>query len=267
MLSTRSATLLRLVTLAVVAIAARDLYSQASTFDTPIREVTVKLGWSQSLMANDRRPVELHCHYYPSFVVKEELDPAVKGAVWIAVAPSTDTKTPQCRTASAAGQRRLRDEEYFSGVKSKYIFLQAADGLNEGIEFVVIDQPTGRKIFQDVALSSRRRYIPDLRFDRTAAGDITIAYRRVVVTRCSIPQSGITCWRAIRHRYAIPLSPIPKCVGYQQPGEPESKANDLDSLLEPRATNSAIAYPVLVSLAPRPKTASTAGPVRCNAEE
>jgi len=136
-------------------IMASALYAQADRtnrdegFDKPLKKTVVDLGPSPFYMPSQHVRNKLTCYRHPTFTVKE-YDEGEKGAEWLSIVPS----------AQAACTLRHREDEkvntewsgYFRGVKSGFVFFDAADGMDGGLPFAVFDVKTGRKLFPDSCL-------------------------------------------------------------------------------------------------------------------
>jgi len=139
-------------------------------------------------------------------------------------------------------------------VKDQLLFLEAADGENDGMPIRILDLKTGRKIFED-SIS-----LTDFRFDfaYTSGSKMSMRYLRVVRGDCSIPKGGEICWNRFRQQFGLVLASAPTCSGYE--GEQPIP-------VEEAQTESAIAYRVAVELFPRPSIKAVPGPVKCRPGE
>lgn len=79
-------------------------------------------------------------------------------------------------------------------------------------------------------------------------------YLRVVRGGCSIPKDGEVCWNRIRQQFGLVPGTLPTCTGRE--GEQPVSVED-------QQTESAVAYPVIVELSPRPSIKAVPGPVMC----
>jgi hypothetical protein len=239
----------------------------AESFDEPLRKTVVDFGRSSYLMQKDDSRVKLSCFYYPEFMVKELNDPGLKGAQ-IAIVPIVNGRLPACRRSRGAGEQSMTKKGwsgYFTGVKGQLLFLDAADGVDEGMPFAVFDWKTGKKIFQDSVLFWNSGPVdPRVEFTHTPDGKMSMRYMRVVSTDCSIPMGGATCWNKIRNQLGLMLATKPKCVGYEVPGEKKWVLGDEGAPPGELKTYSAIAYPVVVDLFPQPSITAVQGPVKCS---
>src|SRR5208337_706491 len=219
------------------------------SFDKPVRKTVVNLGRSPYLMPNSPSRIQLSCFYYQDFMVKELNDPGLKGVRWVTVTPVINEDAPACRLAHASTERFMAKEWWsFEGVKGSLLFLEAADGgSNGGMPFRILDLETGKKIFEDSALWNGH-----LEFVRTTDETVSLRYLRVVGGDCSIPKDGMSCWSKFRKRYGLAIAAMPKCTGYRHEGEKEWVVGDEGVPPKEINTPSAIAYPVVVELFPRP---------------
>jgi len=233
------------------------------SFDKPVRKTVVNLGRSPYLMPNSPSRIQLSCFYYKDFMVKELDDPGLKGVRWVTVTPVINEEAPACRLAHSSTERFMAKEWWgFIGVKGSFLFLEAADGDNGGMPFRILDLKTGRKIFEDSAW-----WDGHLEFVHTTDGTLSLRYLRVVGGDCSIPKDGMSCWSKFRRRYGLPIAEVPKCEGYRVEGEKEWVVGDEGVAPAEINTPSAIAYPVVVKLFPRPTIRAVPGPVKCTPVE
>ncbi len=239
----------------------------AESFDKPLRRTAVDLGRSSYLMPDNPSRMELTCSYYPDFMIKQLDDPGLKGAAWIRIVSVADGHIPACARSRQTGEKGFgrRWSGYFAGVKGQFIFLDAADGVDGGMRFAVFDARTGQKLFEDSALRWEGHEIKDkLVFAHGTDDRLSMRYRRVVEASCSIPKGGDSCWNRIRAKYRLPSSRVPTCIGYSSPGQTPWRVGDPGMPPEAIETNSAVAYPVVATLLPRPSIKPVPGPVRCS---
>jgi hypothetical protein len=230
------------------------------SFDKPVRKTVVNLGRSAYLMPNNPDRVRLYCYYYQDFMVKELNNPGLKGVRWVTVTPFIDENAPACRLAHGSTERFMAKGWWgFEGVKGSLLFLEAADGDdNSGMPFRVLDLETGKKIFEDSAWWNGH-----LEFMHTTDETVSLKYLRVVGGDCSIPKDGTICWSKSRRRYGLGNATMPKCAGYRHEGEKEGAVDDDGVPLVEIDTPSAIAYPAVVDLFPRPSIRAVPGPIKC----
>jgi hypothetical protein len=236
----------------------------SESFDKPVRKMVVNLGRSPYLMPNDPARIQLSCFYYQDFMVKELNNPGLKGVRWVTVTPVTNEDAPACHLAHASTERFMAKEWWsFEGVKGSLLFLEAADGdSNGGMPFRILDLKAGKKISEDSAWWNGH-----LEFVHTTNETVSLRYLRVVGGDCSIPRDGMSCWSNFRRRYGLALATVPKCTGYRHDGEKEWVVGDEGVPPEEITTPSAIAYPVVVELFPRPSIRAVPGPVKCSPVE
>ena len=162
---------------------------------------------------------------------------------------------PKCVETHAPDERVIEWGGYFKGVKGKFVFFDAADGIDAGIQFAVYDSITGKKLFEDSAYDSRieLRKVEQSLFNRmrvatTADGTVILKYLRVTDAGCDLHAKKETCWEEVRRKFDLKNHQPPVCARYKN---------------LPTAWESAIAYPVESSLSERPETKTIAGPIRC----
>ena len=155
-----------------------------------------------------------------------------------------------------------KDGWFFEGVKGALLFLEASEGdENAGMPFRVLDMKTGQKVFEDSARGGGH-----LAFAHASDGNMSLRYFRRVGGDCSLAQDGMSCWSKFRRHYGLALATVPKCRGYRHEGEKEWVVGDKGVPPEEINTPSAIDYPVVVELLPRPSIRAVPGPVQCFAE-
>jgi len=144
---------------------------------------------------------------------------------------------------------------YFMGAKGRLVFFSAADGFNEGMPFVVYDSQTGTRVFEDSYhdTSIFNRKVDSSPFNHMRVfegrnGQFSLKYLRVVEATCDLRSEKSPCWEGVRKRLELETAKTPMCSGYK----------DITTRWE-----SAVAYPVEVTLFPKPVTKPIDGPVRC----
>ena len=244
----------------LIAIILGTAAGHAESFDKPLHKRVLNLGLSPELMRTDHRPVTVTCWYYAHFMVKEQIDPGLKGAVSIALVPLQPRHLPKCTQAPQPSEKTFKEcsaefkacyswDGYFAGVKRNLIFVERSDGDNNGgMPFTVFEPDMQTKVFEDsvILLKAGERH---LYFLPASGNQITLRYLRVTSAACSIPKSGENCWSKLKQQTGLTHSPIPKCSDYEG-----KDAGTADSV---------IAYPVEVSLFPKPSTRPLGSPVRC----
>lgn len=222
----------------------------AESFDKPVRETVVDLGPSAYLMPGSRSRIQLHCSYYPAFMVKQLDDPGLKGTRWVTIVPILNGHVPACRRSHGPTERFIATEWWtFIEAKGSLLFLEAADGSSGGMPFRILDLKTGKKIFED-----SRWWDGHLEFVHTPDGRMSLRYLRVVEGDCSIPKGGASCWNRFREKFGLPLAAAPKCTGSEEEQTIPAHEEQMES---------AIAYPVEVELSARPSIKAVPGPVKC----
>ena len=226
--------------------------ANAEPFDKPLQKKVVDLGQSPELRSSANNHIKVTCAYYPNFMVKELNDPGNKGALWIALVPAKPGHISGCTRTHGPEEKVFKDwDGYFGGVKRDLVFLYASDGTNRGLPFTAFDSKTQAKVFQYSVslLDSHGERNHELDFVQASDKQITLRYLRVFSGNCSVPKDGSACWSKFKEQTGLKLAPMPKCSDY-----PVENAGR-----EP----SVIAYPVEVSLFPKPSIKAIGNPVRC----
>src|SRR5262249_35157053 len=232
--------------------------ASADPFDTPVDTRVVDFGPSPYYAQGTDIHVRLSCFVYPTFMVKE-YDEGQKGAEWIAMVLIEKGKAPRCSKSHERGEWVLNPQKewdgYFMGVKGDLVFLRASDGTDGGMPFAIFDAKTRKKMFGDVFFyvgmwNEKFEHSPfnDMRIERTGDGQIALRYLRVRGTLCDLHEEGGSCWEPTRRHLGIRSTARPVCIAYDD--------------IRGRWV-SAVAYPVEVSLFPRPVRKNVDGPVRC----
>jgi len=227
----------------------------AEDFDKPVLKTVVDLGHSLYLRPSSSSRILLNCYYYQGFMVKQLDDPGLKGTRWVTVTPVLNGDAPACRRSHGSTERFMAKGWWgFIGMKGQLLFLESADGEDDGMPVRILDLKTGRKIFEDsISLTHFR-----IDLARTPDGRMSMRYLRVVRGDCSIPKGGETCWNRFRQQFGLVLASVPTCTGYD--GEQPVP-------VEEEETVSAISYPVVVELSPRPSIKAVPGPGTCRPAE
>jgi hypothetical protein len=175
-----------LAALGAVASATSSAAAPPAFFDKPAQVVRVPLRNPDDPQAK----AKVSCFYFAHFMVKE-VDLGEKGADQLSVLPLSGTAKPPCRRENAPDEKVVPDwSGYFKGVKGDYVLFDADDGWNDGIGFAVIDGPSGKKLFEDVA-----KKLHDVAL--TPAG-LTLKYSRVFGASCSLKADAAVCWEKIK---------------------------------------------------------------------
>lgn len=248
----------------LVAILLTPPFGRAESFDKPLQKTVLDLGRSQYLMSNDNRHVTVTCWYYGHFMVKEQNDPGLKGAELVALASVQPGHPPQCLQGLQSGEKEFSEwnedykkfvpwNGYFAGVKHDLVFLERPDGDdNSGMPFTAFETDAKTKAFED-SVMLRAGGERQLDFLRAPNNQVIIRYLRVASAGCSIPKSGESCWSKLQQQTGLTHSPMPKC------SDDEGK--------EAGMAASVVAYPVEVSLYPKPSVRVLGGPVMCYPQE
>lgn len=232
------------------------LTESAESFDTPLKKSVVDFGPAPDSLDRGFR-VKLSCYFYEGFMVKE-YDEGQKGAEWLAIAPFEQNAAPQCTQSHTRNETVIKYPEwsgYFKGTRANWVFFNAADGENGGLQFVVYDARKGKKVFEDSAYDSTMwsEKVEDspfnrLRIEKSQDGQLSLKYLRVVEAECDLHSEKSACWEAVRKRLGLKNAQVPVCSGYKD--------------IQTRWTSS-IAYPVEVFLIPRPAVKTVPGPTKC----
>lgn len=230
--------------------------AQSDTFDIPFDKQVVDYGPSPYQPGGNVR-IRLSCYFYTNFMIKE-FDLGQEGAEWWSISPvASGTKAP-CKPSHAPNDKIIGPTEwtgYFKGVSRNLVFLDAADSANGGMEFAIYDARTGRKIFDDSYYDKRmwKKEAGNSPFDRLrvrhgSSDQTVLVYLRVAETDCDLHLDKASCWQHVRKQFGVKSAVAPGCSGYTGITAHE---------------DSAVAYPVEVSLSPKPITKATEGPVKC----
>jgi len=221
----------------------------------------VDCGLSPYYDPKRNRRNELSCYIYSTFMVKQ-YDEGQKGSEWLAIAPVEGRTPPLCALSHGAGEKVITYPEwsgYFIGAKGRLVFFRAADGTNAGMPFVVYDSQTETKVFEDSYhdTSIFNRKVESSPFNHMRVfegrnGQFSLKYLRVVEASCDLHREKSSCWQRVRKRLELQNTEIPMCAGYI----------GISTRWE-----SAVAYPVEVTLFPKPAIKTIPGPVRCWPED
>jgi hypothetical protein len=230
--------------------------AQNDSLDVPRKKEVVEFGPSP-YYPSAKVPIKLSCDLYEDFMVKE-YDEGQKGAEWLAIVPVKERVEPPCTKSHAADEKVIVYPEwsgYFKGAKGNFVIFHAEDGVNGGMPFVIYDSRTGKQLFQDSYFyagmwSTKFPDSPfnDIRVNITRDGQVFLKYLRVEEGGCDLHLERTACWPKVIKKFALKTTSAPVCSGYQ----------GITTRYE-----SALAYPVEVSLFPQPSTRTIEGPVRC----
>lgn len=149
----------------------------------------------------DAKPV-VNCYRFKGFMIKE-VDLGEVGADKIAVLPETaacekDSKDEKAIADDMAG--------YFLGTKGSLLFLQAPDGFNGGVPFVVYDTKTMKALFYDSFEGA------DFKAINVDGDKVTLQYRRNYTASCSLYLDGGNCPAEIRKEAGLAdILKLPDC--------------------------------------------------------
>ena len=245
--------------------------SAAGSFDKPRFKTTVDLGRSRS-RANTHAKV--NCYFFFGFMVKE-IDLGEKGADRLSIVPLPRETVPRCTRAKTRNEMVINSDDwtgYFKGVKNQLVFFDADDGWNGGMGFAVYDAQTGKKMFEDSAVG-------DLEFLPAQSKEVSLRYTRIIDAGCVLPQDVSACWAQVQKTTGLESMAAPDCkTGYEQSahdlakGRCQAQNSDTPQCFDKeialardqtRGANSAIAYPVEVTLGSKASIKPAPGEVRC----
>ena len=222
-------------------------------FDAPVKQETIDLG--QSRFRDEGVRNSLSCYYFPGLLVKE-YDGGRQSSEWLSMLRGPEP-LPKCELAHRPGERVIEKSEwpgYFKGVKGTLVFFDADDSANGEFLFAVYDSVTGQAVFEDSAYDlaestfvAKSAPFSRVRVTATKTGYL-LHYMRVAYAGCDLHYVGEPCWESVKARLALKGDDVPVCSGYED---------------QPGPVDSVIAYPVEVTLSPRPAVESVAGVVEC----
>jgi hypothetical protein len=175
-------------------------------FDRPQLTQRVKLG----------KDKEARCFIFAHLRVKE-IDAGEVGDEQISVLPlASSAARPPCQAGNAAGEiviPTMNAGSYFLGVKGEYVFLSAADGVNNGLGFSVYRGADPTNLFRDsVKFDRERTLFRSIALDGTG---LRMRYVQVFSGTCSVQTEGAACWAQIAAAAHVPPTPAPDCAaGY-----------------------------------------------------
>ena len=178
----------------------------AAPFDRPQQTQRVNLGKSK----------DVRCFTFAHLMVKE-IDAGEVGDEQISILPlASPNARPRCQASNAAGESvmpTMNAGSYFLGVKGDYVFLSAADGVNNGLEFSVHRGADPTVLFLDsVKFDRDRTLFQSIAIDGAA---LRMRYTRVFSGTCSVQTEGAACWAKIAAAAHVPDVPAPDCAaGY-----------------------------------------------------
>jgi hypothetical protein len=227
------------------------------SFDAPAKKEVVDNGLSPYYDPKRNRRNELSCYFYATFMVKQ-YDQGQEGSEWLAIAPIDGRTRPPCVMSHGAREKVIIDPEWpghFLGAKGRLAFFNAADGVNAGMPFVIFDSESGAKVFEDsyhdTSIFNQKvagSPFNHMRIFEGKDGQFSLKYLRVVEAGCDLHSEKSSCWERVRKKLELQSTQIPTCSGYDH----------ISTRFE-----SAVAYPVEVTLFPKPVVKAVAGPVRC----
>ena len=211
--------------------------------------------WPESEPSSHARKT-LTCYYYPRVMIKE-YDIGGSGAVGLSML-SVSGEPPACKPSRQSGERVIDVSEwegYLEGVKDALVFFGPPDDFNGHSPFAVFHSVSGKKLFEDSAYGGT---VPSSSYRASRLQILSmpdayvLRYLRVADADCNLHSEGAACWKKIEAELGL-QSDMPACTGYDHIAE----------LVGTDDVESVIAYPVEVTLSPRPTTRVLAGPARC----
>ncbi|NYJ09897.1 hypothetical protein GGI64_000916 [Rhizobium leguminosarum] len=192
----------RTVTASVIVAAFVSFAGAAATpvvFDKPIKVDVVALPKDE---LNPNAKPKITCSRYPAFMVKE-VDLGEVGAEKLALLAAD---APCERTSER--ERVIADDTagYLMGVSGGFVFFRAADGWNGGLPFVVYDAVTGERLLDDSLDGD------DFAAIRSGKGELTLDFRRVYTSSCSLYVEGAGCAKAIAAETGLAPKQLPDCA-------------------------------------------------------
>lgn len=197
-------------------------------FDEPAKTEKVDLAPDPGLP--ESKPT-VSCHYFQNFAVKE-IDEGEVGAAQLSIVPLSGGQPYKCQKANIAGEKVIGDNDwsgYFQGVKGRYVFFGASDGVNGGVGFAVFDASDGKKLFDDNS--------SDLHAIKITPSGISLQYSRVYAAECSLFADAAGCWTKVKQATGLTGSTPPDCSALykaeakRMEGRPY-KVADLPSVVE-----------------------------------
>ena len=177
----------------------------ADFFDKPLDKQVVRLPADPD---NPQAKPKRSCSYYPGFMVKE-VDLGEVGAGLSITPIFKGGENPHC-AAKDAGEIAIKGDDwsgYFAGVKGDFVFFTAEDGVNGGMPFAVFSAKNAKKLFDDTAGTELFHAI-------ALTGDgVTLRYRRVFKSPCSLYADPKGCWRKITAVTLLADGARPDCAG------------------------------------------------------
>jgi hypothetical protein len=147
----------------------------------------------------------------------KEIDAGEIGDEQISILPlASPGARPRCQAANVSGEIVIQAASwsgYFLGVKGDYVFLSAADGVNNGLGFSVHRGADAASVFEDsVRFDRDRTQFQSIAMD--GAG-LRMRYTQVFSGKCSVQTEGAACWAQIAAAAHVPPTPAPDCAaGY-----------------------------------------------------
>ncbi len=193
-----------LLAAALLAVTAGD---PEGNYDPPVDRKVVDLGPAET---SPDQHVELRCHYYRGFMVKE-VDERELGAATLAIVPASKG-FPSCQRAELPGEIVITPEVwpgYFAGVSGRYVIFRSYDGANGAMAFAVFPA-AGKTPLYTAATSG------PLRFDISPSGRSMLRFDKTFDASCSVPRDGAACIQAVARATGAPPVAAELCAtGYE----------------------------------------------------
>lgn len=205
----------------------------ASLFDKPVRETRVPLPINPDVPG--AKPM-LTCWYYPRFMVKQ-VDRGEKGAEQLIIAPiAANHGVPPCDEKPGKDEQPIPDwSGYFWGVKSNYVFFQAADGVNGGTGFAVFNADNGQRLHTGSMSDEHFRALQLLTPASKRGNDPRISlppypllmrYLSNFQAPCSLRSAPAACWKLVRHTLGLVQVAPPDCIKAYADQEQQASTQD-----------------------------------------
>lgn len=173
----------------------------AIVYDNPVKTEKVALKPDK---ANPNAKAELSCFSYNGFGIKQA-DHGEVGAE-LSLVKLAAGKTLHCSEKKQKGEKAIPGG-YFAGVKDKYVFINAPDGVNGGQGFDVFNGLTQTKLLEDVAQGGIGEAV-------TLDNVFTLHYQRVHSADCSVITGGEACAASIAKATGVNASAALCTAGY-----------------------------------------------------
>lgn len=175
----------------------------AGLFDEPVSSAKIPLAPDP---ANPQGKPMLSCYFFPGFAVKQ-IDLGEVGSDQLSIVPLLAGGIPYgCHKENIEGEKAADPKDwsgYYKGVKGRYVFFDADDGVNGGLGFAVYDASDGKKLFDGVSMG--------IHAIKLTPSGIAISYRRAYAARCSLFADAAGCWAEVKRDTGL-TDPAPDCA-------------------------------------------------------